>query len=156
MKSLIQWVLTLEIDVWKFGTPTPKVWVHFGMCGFIPSHTPLHSRECTCDSRVAFLAHTFPCMYLSREPKVKVMTHDDTHANSSLSLNFHPSPHPSHYKWFESKCQCVCLGKETYQWCIEVWNFHCVMENWNMNVKLWDHRNHKLKVWLHFKSARNM
>jgi hypothetical protein len=30
------------------------------------------------------------------------------------------------------------------------------MENWNMNVKLWDHRNHKLKAWLHFKSARNM
>ncbi len=97
------------------------------MCGLIPSHTPSHSRNCKCDSQVTLLVHTFPWLCLGREPKAKVVTHDDTHANFFLSFNFHPTPHPSHYKWFESKCQCACLGKEVCQRCIKVWNFHYVI-----------------------------
>ncbi len=64
----------------------------------------------------------------------KIHIHDDTHANSSLSFNLHPSPHPSHCKWIKGKCQCACLGEEGCQRCIKVWNFHWVMENWSMNV----------------------
>jgi hypothetical protein len=41
--------------------------------GSLP-YTRLHSWECVCDSQIAFLAHTFPCVCFGHEPKVKVMT----------------------------------------------------------------------------------
>ncbi len=63
-----------SLKIWdSIGTPTPKVGIHLGVCGFIPSHIPLHSWKCKCDSRVALLAWTFPCFYFSRELKVRVM-----------------------------------------------------------------------------------
>jgi hypothetical protein len=55
-------------------TPTPKVGVHLGVCGLIPSHS-LTLWECKYDYWITFLAHTFPCLYFDREPKAKVMTH---------------------------------------------------------------------------------
>ncbi len=45
-KSSKQWVLTLAILLWRFGSPfgipTPNMGVHLGVWGFIPSHS-LHS-----------------------------------------------------------------------------------------------------------------
>jgi len=59
------------LKIWNsIGILTPKVGVHLGVCGFIPSH----SQECKCDSWVEFAAHTFPCLYHGCEPKPKVMT----------------------------------------------------------------------------------
>jgi hypothetical protein len=46
---------------------TLKVGVHLGVCEFIPSH----SWECKCDSCVALLVCTFPCIYFGHEPKVE-------------------------------------------------------------------------------------
>jgi hypothetical protein len=43
--SFDPWNIYLKIQN-SIGIPTPKVGVHLGMCGFIPSH----SRECKCDS----------------------------------------------------------------------------------------------------------
>jgi len=57
------------------------------VCGCIPSH----SWECKCDSRVTLLAHTFPCLCLGHEPKVKVMT---THI---LKCNTYLPTHPPTY-----------------------------------------------------------
>jgi hypothetical protein len=59
-----------SLKIWdSIRTLTPKVRVHLGVCGFIP----LHSRDCECDSHVAFPAWTFPCPCLGHEAKVTVM-----------------------------------------------------------------------------------
>jgi len=71
----------MNFDPWKFflkirksvGTPIPKMGVHLGVCGFIPSHF-LALWECKCDYQVALSAHTFPCLCFGCEPKSKVMT----------------------------------------------------------------------------------
>jgi hypothetical protein len=56
----------------SIGTLTPKMGVHLGVCGFIPSHS-FAFWECKCDSRVAFSTHTFPCPCLGCKPKDRVM-----------------------------------------------------------------------------------
>jgi hypothetical protein len=57
----------------SIGTPIPKVGVHLGMCGFIPSHSPT-PRNIRCDSQASFLARTLASLYPGREPKAKVAT----------------------------------------------------------------------------------
>jgi hypothetical protein len=60
-----------SLKIWdSMGIPIPKVGIHLGMCGFIPSH----SWECKCDFWIALSAHTFPCLCLGHEPKVRVVT----------------------------------------------------------------------------------
>jgi hypothetical protein len=60
-----------SLNIWDSKmTPTPKVGVHLGVCGLIPSH----SRECEYGFWIAFSACTFPCLYLDHEPKAKVVT----------------------------------------------------------------------------------
>jgi hypothetical protein len=46
--NLDPWNTSLKIQD-SIGIPTPKVRIHLGTCGFIPSH----SQECKCDSWVA-------------------------------------------------------------------------------------------------------
>jgi len=72
LMSFDPWNHSLKIQD-SIGIPTPKG-VHLGMCGFIPSHTPSHSQECKCESHVALLARTFPCLCFGRKPKVRVVT----------------------------------------------------------------------------------
>jgi hypothetical protein len=63
------WIFFLKI--WNsIGTLTPKVGVHLGVGEFIPSH----SQERKCDSWVALLARTFPCLCFGCKPKAKVVT----------------------------------------------------------------------------------
>jgi len=56
---LIQWVLTLVISLWRFGSPLglqfPK-WEFIWGCGGSFPHTLLHSGSMKCDSR----AHSWP------------------------------------------------------------------------------------------------
>jgi hypothetical protein len=59
------------LNIWdSIGILIPKVGVHLGVCEFILTH----SRECKYDSRVALLAHTFPCICFGHKPKAKVVT----------------------------------------------------------------------------------
>jgi hypothetical protein len=69
--SFDPWNIVLKIrdSTWN---PIPKVGVHLGVCGFIPSH----SWECKCDSQVALSVHTFPCFFLGHELKVRVVTNE--------------------------------------------------------------------------------
>jgi hypothetical protein len=62
--------------IWEsIGTPTPKVGLHLGVWGFIPSltlsYTPMSIKF---DSQVFLLAHTFVSPCFGRKPKVKVAT----------------------------------------------------------------------------------
>jgi hypothetical protein len=54
-------------------TLTPKVGVHLGVCGLIPSQS-LALQECKCDSHVALSSRTFASPCLGREPKARVVT----------------------------------------------------------------------------------
>jgi hypothetical protein len=47
-------------------TPTPKMGVPLGVCGF------LHFQECECDFQVTFPTRTFPFPYFAHGPKAKV------------------------------------------------------------------------------------
>jgi len=75
--SSIQWILTLAIALWKFGSPLrlqlPK-WEFIWECGGSFLHTLLHSWEHKCDSWASFLACTFASPCLCCEPKVRVVT----------------------------------------------------------------------------------
>jgi hypothetical protein len=70
MNFTIQWVLTPEIVLWRFGIPSrlqlPK-WELTWECGGSFPHTP---RSMKCDSRATFLAHTLASSCLGHEPKL--------------------------------------------------------------------------------------
>jgi len=75
--SLIQWILTPAIMLWRFKSPLalqlPK-WVFTWECGvhsFTLSHTPGRMK---CDSWASFLACTFTSPCLGHKPKAKVAT----------------------------------------------------------------------------------
>jgi hypothetical protein len=60
-----------SLKIWdSIGIPAPKVGIHLGVSRFIPSH----SQKCKCDSQIAFLAYTFPCLCLGCKPKARVVT----------------------------------------------------------------------------------
>jgi hypothetical protein len=71
----IQWILTPQITFWKFGSLQGlqfTKWESTWECVSSFLHIFLHSQEC--DSQVALLARTFPCLCLGHEPKVRVVT----------------------------------------------------------------------------------
>jgi hypothetical protein len=55
-------------------TPTPKVGVLLGVCGFIPSHS-LILQECKYDFMVAFMTYTFPCPCFGHKLKARIVTY---------------------------------------------------------------------------------
>jgi len=71
----------MSFDPWNYfmkiqnsiRTLTPKVGVHMGVYGFIPSHF-ITFRECKCDSHVTLSTCTFPCLCLGHKPKATVVT----------------------------------------------------------------------------------
>jgi hypothetical protein len=61
----------ISLKIWDFIVVlSPKVRVHLGVHEFIPSH----SWECKCDSQIALSDHTFPCLCVGYEFKIKVVT----------------------------------------------------------------------------------
>jgi len=73
----IQWVLTLEIVLWRFGNPSrlqfPK-WKLIWECGGSFPHTFHTLGSVKCDSQASFLACTFASPCLGHEPKARVAT----------------------------------------------------------------------------------
>jgi hypothetical protein len=62
------------LKIWEsIGIPNPKVGIHLGVWGFIPS-TFLHSREHETWLPGSLLARSFTSLYFGREPKAKVAT----------------------------------------------------------------------------------
>ncbi len=56
------------------GTPTPKVGTHLGVWGFIPSHSPAFSKAWNVTPGLHSWFANLANLYLSREPKVRVVT----------------------------------------------------------------------------------
>jgi hypothetical protein len=79
--SLIPWVLTPAITLWRFKSPSglqlPR-WELNWECGGSSPHTFLHSREHEMWFPNSLLARTFASPCLDREPKAKVATFSPT------------------------------------------------------------------------------
>ncbi len=81
-----------SLKIWdSIGIPTPKVGIHLGLCELSPSHTPSHFWECKCDSWVALLVYTFPCLYFDHEFKARVVT--CSNHLICLNISFHMTLH---------------------------------------------------------------
>jgi hypothetical protein len=81
-----------SLKIWEsIGSPTPKVGIHLGVWGFIPSfsHTP---RNMKCDSRTSHLVRTFVSLCLGCEPKTRVVTYTVS-CNSCNSCNLFDNIH---------------------------------------------------------------
>jgi len=62
------------LKIWEsIRTPTPRMGVHLGMCGFILSHFPTLSRAWNMTFKLSLLAHTFASPCPGREPKARVV-----------------------------------------------------------------------------------
>jgi len=57
----------------SIGTPTPKVGVHLGVWGFIPSHSITFLGAWNVIPGLTF-GHTFASLCLGRKPRARVMT----------------------------------------------------------------------------------
>ncbi len=68
----------LLLKIWKsIRIPIPKMGVHLGVWGFIPSHFPTFSYtpgNMKCDSRASLLARTFVNYCFGHKLKIKVLT----------------------------------------------------------------------------------